>query len=309
LRIHSKNSHASPTPLIADRRVYVHFGHQGTACLDLDGKVLWRSASLSYPPVHGSGGSPILAGDALVFSCDGASDPFVVALDKNTGNVLWKTARNTTAKKTFSFSTPLLITVNGRQQVISPGSGMVGAFDPKTGQEIWRVRYGEGYSVIPRPVFGQGLAFIATGFDQPMVMAIRPGGQGDVTETHVAWTLKKSAPNTPSLVLAGEKLYMVSDGGIASCVDAKTGRVHWQERIGGNYSASPIHAGGRIYFQNEEGTGVVVKASEEFQKLASNTLSERTLASYAVADEALFIRTDKHLYKVSTAGLKAASAR
>jgi outer membrane protein assembly factor BamB len=307
--IHSKNSHASPTPLVADGRVYVHFGHQGTACLDVEGTVLWRNTTLAYPPVHGSGGSPILVGDALVFSCDGASDPFVVALDRNTGKVLWKTRRTTTAKKTFSFSTPLLITVNGQQQVISPGSGMVGAFDPKTGREIWRVRYGEGYSVIPRPVFGQGLIFIATGFDQPTVMAIRPGGHGDVTETHVAWTLKKSAPNTPSLMLVDEELYMVSDGGIASCVDAKTGRVHWQERIGGNYSASPIYADGRIYFQNEEGAGVVVKASDEFQKLANNTLGERTLASYAVADDALFIRTDKHLYKVSTVGLKAASAR
>ena len=307
--IHTKNSHASPTPLVSDGRVYVHFGHQGTACLDLEGTVLWRNTSLAYSPVHGSGGSPILAGDALVFSCDGASDPFVVALDRNTGKVLWQTRRTTTAKKTFSFSTPLLITVNGQQQVISSGSGMVGAFDPKTGREIWRVRYGEGYSVIPRPVFGHGLLFIATGFDQPTVMAIRPDGQGDVTETHVAWTLKKSAPNTPSPVLVGEELYMVSDGGIASCVDAKTGRVHWQERIDGNYSASPIYADGRIYFQNEEGTGVVVKASREFQKLASNTLGERTLASYAVADKALFIRTDKHLYKVSTAGLKAASVR
>jgi len=308
-RIHTKNSHASPTPLVADRRVYVHFGHQGTACLDLEGTVLWRNTSLPYPPVHGSGGSPIIAGDALVFSCDGASDPFVVALARSTGKVLWKTKRSTTAKKTFSFSTPLLITVNGQQQVISPGSGMVGAFDPKTGREIWRARYGEGYSVIPRPVFGHGLLFIATGYDQPTVMAIRPDGQGDVTETHVAWTLKKSAPNTPSLLLAGDELYMVSDGGIASCVDAKTGRVHWQERIGGNYSASPINAGGRIYFQNEEGAGVVIKAGREFQKLASNTLGERTLASYAVADGALFIRTEKRLYKISAVGLSAASAR
>lgn len=307
-RIHTKNSHASPTPLVADGRVYVHFGHQGTACLDLDGKVIWRQTSLSYPPVHGSGGSPVLAGNALIFSCDGGSDPFVVALDKSTGKVLWKIKRDTAAKKTFSFSTPLLITVNGQPQVISAGSGVVCALDPKTGREIWRARYGEGYSVVPRPVFGHGLLFIATGFDAPTVIAVRPDGQGDVTDTHIAWTLKKGAPNTPSLLLVGEELYMVSDGGIASCVDAKTGRVHWQERIGGNYSASPIHAGGRIYFQNEEGTGVVVKAGKEFEKLASNALGERTLASYAVGDEALFIRADQHLYKVTDGELKAASA-
>jgi len=296
--IHLKNSHASPTPLVAGDRVYVHFGHQGTACLDLEGKVLWRQTSLSYPPVHGSGGSPILVGDALIFSCDGGRDPFVVALDKSTGKVLWKTKRITSAKKTFSFSTPLLITVSGQAQVISPGSGVVCAFDPRSGRELWRVRYGEGYSVVPRPVFGHGMLFIATGFDTPTVMAIRPDGKGDVTATHVVWTLKKSAPNTPSLLLAGDELYMVSDGGIASCVDAQTGRVHWQERIGGNYSASPIYANGRIYFQNEEGTGVVVKAGREFEKLASNALGERTLASYAASDRALFIRAEQHLYKV-----------
>jgi outer membrane protein assembly factor BamB len=306
-RIHNKNSHASPTPLVADGRVYVHFGHQGTACLDLEGKVLWRNTSLAYPPVHGSGGSPILAGDALIFSCDGGSDPFVVALDKASGKILWKTKRETTAKKTFSFSTPLLITIGGKPQVISAGSGVVCALDPKTGREIWRARYGEGYSVVPRPVFGHGLLFIATGFDQPTVMAVRPDGKGDVTDTHVAWTLKKGAPNTPSPLLVGEELYLVSDGGIASCVDAKTGRVHWQERIGGNYSASPIHAGGGIYFQNEEGTGVVVKAGREFEKLASNELGERTLASYAAGDGALFIRAAKHLYKVATDGLSAAA--
>jgi outer membrane protein assembly factor BamB len=308
-KIHNKNSHASPTPLVADGRVYVHFGHQGTACLDFDGKVLWRQTGLKYPPVHGGGGSPILSGGALIFSCDGGSDPFVVALDKDNGKVLWKTKRTTTAKKTFSFSTPLLITVNGQPQVISPGSGVVCAFDPKSGRELWRARYGEGYSVIPRPVFGHGMIFIATGYDTPTVMAIRADGKGDVTDTHVAWTLKKGAPNTPSLLLVGDELYMVSDGGIGSCVDAKTGRVHWQERIGGNYSASPIHAGGRIYFQNEEGTGVVLKAGKEFEKLASNALEERTLASYAVADGALFIRSEKHLFKVAGNAVSTTASR
>ncbi|HEY6168128.1 MAG TPA: PQQ-binding-like beta-propeller repeat protein [Verrucomicrobiae bacterium] len=297
-RKHNKNSHASPTPIIEGNRLYAHFGQHGTACLDLSGKVIWRTTELAYPPVHGNGGSPTLTAKALIFSCDGAQDPFVVALDKTSGKVLWKTSRETNAKRKFSFSTPLLITVSGKQQLISPGSGGVFAFDPDTGKEIWRVRYGEGYSVVPRPVFGHGLIFISTGFDQPNVLAIRPDGHGDVTETHIAWKLDKGAPKTPSLLLVGNELYMVADAGIATCVDAKTGTVHWSERVGGNYSSSPIFADGRIYFQNEEGGAVVIKPGKTFQKLAENSLGERSLASYAAADGALFIRTAAHLRRI-----------
>ena len=297
-RGHNKNSQASPTPLIAAGRLYAHFGHLGTACLDLDGKVIWRNEALRYPPVHGNGGSPVLVDDALIFSCDGGSEPFLAALHKDTGTLLWKTPRQTSAKKTFSFSTPLVIEINGAKQVISPGSGFVGSYHPKTGKEIWRVRYGEGYSVVPRPVFGHGLLFVSSGFDRPVVYAIRPDGHGDVTDTHVAWTIAKSAPNTPSMLLVGEELYFVSDAGVASCVDARTGIVHWQERVGGNHSASPIHAQGRIYFQNEEGVGVVVQAGKTFHKLASNDIGERTLATYAAGDNALFIRSEHDLYKI-----------
>jgi outer membrane protein assembly factor BamB len=229
-------------------------------------------------------------------------------MDKDTGKVLWKSNRETSAKKKFSFSTPLVVAVNGTMQVISPGSGVVCSLDPKTGREIWRVRYGEGYSVIPRPVYGHGLLFIGTGFDSPTVLAIRPDGHGDVTQSHVAWTLRKGAPNTPSLLLVGDELYMVSDGGIASCVDAKTGRVHWQERLEGNYSSSPMHANGLIYFQNEEGTTTVLKAGKEFLKLATNPLGERTLASFAATDGALFIRTERHLFKVKGLGSGSAQA-
>ena len=281
----------------------------GTACLDLEGKVRWRSTELRYPPVHGNGGSPVLVGRALIFSCDGASDPFVAALDRETGKLLWKTPRETTAKKKFSFSTPLVIQIAGRTEVISPGSGAVCAYDPANGRELWRVRYGEGYSVVPRPVLGHGHLFIASGFDRPSVMAIRTGGQGDVTDTHVAWTLAKGAPNTPSLLLAGDELYFVSDGGIATCVDATTGRVHWSERLGGNFSASPILAEGRIYFQNEEGTTIVVKAGKEFAKLAENPLGEKTLASSAAANGALYIRTEEALYKISSGPVATRASR
>src|SRR5262249_38284452 len=163
--IHGKNSHASPTPLTDGQRLYVHFGHQGTACLDLDGKVLWRNTDLRYRPVHGNGGTPILVDEALVFSCDGGDVQFVVALDQATGKVRWKIDRKTGAFKKFSFGTPLLITVDGKPQIVSPGSGVVCAYDPKTGREIWRVRYDNGYSVVPRPVYGHGLVFVATGYD------------------------------------------------------------------------------------------------------------------------------------------------
>jgi outer membrane protein assembly factor BamB len=295
--IHSKNSHASSTPVIDGKRLYVHFGPQGTACLDLDGKVIWRNQELRYDAVHGNGGSPILIAEGLVFSADGSDRQFLVLLNRDTGKVVWKTDRRSDAARKFSFSTPLLIIVNGRRQIISPGSGFVASYDPGTGEEIWRVRY-EGYSVIPRPVYGHGLVYVCTGYGPPTLMAIRPDGSGDVTETHVAWTLKKGLGLTPSPLLDGDELYVVADNGLATCVDARAGTVHWHERLPGSYSASPILAGGRIYFQNEEGLGVVLQAGKLFKELARNNLGERSLASYAVADGALFIRTKEHLYRI-----------
>lgn len=300
--MHKKNSPASPTPVVEGNRLYVHFGHLGTAALDAaTGKVLWRQTSLDYPPVHGNGGSPALAGDLLVFNCDGGSDPFLAALDTRTGAVRWKTPRSTHAKATFSFSTPLLIDVDGTKQLISPASGFVGAYDPATGRELWRVRYGEGYSVIPRPVFAHGLLFVSSGFDSPVVYAVRPQeARGDVTDTHVAWTHRKGGPNTPSMLVAGDELYFISDRGVATCADAKTGKVHWNERLDGNYSASPVFAEGRVYFQSEEGVGYVVQAGKQFKLLAENDLGERSLASPAVDNGALFIRTESHLWKITS---------
>lgn len=297
--IHGKNSHASPTPLYREGRLYVHFGHQGTAALDREGTVLWRQTSLAYAPVHGNGGSPVWVDGALVFSADGGSDPFVAALDASTGAVRWKTARVTPAKKKFSFSTPLLITNGTRAEIISPGSGAVCAYDPADGHELWRVLYGEGYSVVPRPVFGHGLLFLGSGYDRPVVYAVRPSGAaGDATGTAVAWTATRGAPNTPSLLLDGDELYWVSDAGVAACVEARTGTGFWSERLGGGFSASPILADGRLIFINEEGTAFVVARGREFRLLAKNELGERTLASPAVADGALFIRTETRLRRI-----------
>ncbi len=299
-RVHAKNSHASPTPLVADGKVYVHFGHEGTACLDLRGEILWKSTELRYSPVHGNGGSPALVGDRLIFSCDGASDPCVVALACETGRVAWRTPRTAEVTKKFSFSTPLVIEVDGRPQVISPGSNMVAAYDPETGAELWKLAY-DGYSVIPRPIFGHGLLYLSSGYDQPQVLAVRPGGQGDLTATNLAWSLKRGAPHTPSLILVGDYLYMVADRGIATCCDARSGEIQWQERLDGNFSASPVYAEGRIYFQSEEGVGYVIKASPQYELLAKNDLKERTLASYGIVDRALLIRTAQHLYRIEQA--------
>lgn len=295
--IHSKNSHASPTPLVHGGKLFVHFGHQGIACLDLDGKILWRNTTNRYSPVHGNGGSPIVVDDLLVFSCDGGDNAFVAALNVADGKTRWKTPRTVPAAKKFSFSTPLLIEVNGRKQIISPGSNAVCAYDPADGKEIWRVRY-DGYSVVPRPVYGHGLLFISTGYDRPILLAIRADGKGDVTDTHVVWKTNKAVPQSPSPLLVGDELYTVSDGGVAGCFDARTGEVHWRERLGGNYSASPLLADGKLYFQSEQGTGVVVQAGKAFKLVAKNSLDEPSLASPAAADGALFIRTETRLYRI-----------
>ncbi len=297
-KIHNKNSHASPTPIIEGDRIYVHFGHQGTACVGRDGRILWQTRELAYAPVHGNGGTPIIVDDLLIFSCDGAQDPFVVGMEKATGNVRWKTHRKSDVSRKFSFTTPILINVEGERQLISPGSGEVSALDPLTGEELWRVDYGDGYSVIPKPVFANGLVFICTGYGRPNLLAIRPDGRGDVTDTHVVWQTDRQAPHTPSLLVVGDELYMVADRGVASCLDTKTGDVHWEERLGGNYSASPLYADGRIYFQSEEGDTTVIAPGREFQKLANNQLGERTLASFGVIDNALLIRSDKHLFRI-----------
>jgi outer membrane protein assembly factor BamB len=295
--IHRKNGHASPTPIVSDGRLYVHFGHQGTACLDLDGRVRWMNRDFNYTPVHGNGGSPLLVGDCLIFSCDGQSDPFVVALDKDTGKVRWREARQTSPKKSFSFCTPTAIEIDGRTLVVLPGSDKVTAYDPKDGSTIWSLEY-DGYSVVPKPVYGHGLIFMSTGFDRAIALAIDPSGHGDVTETHLRWQNRKSAPKTPSMLLVGSELYMFADNGVGTCMDALTGRVHWNERIIGGSSASPVFANGRIYMLDEAGKCAVIDAGREYKLLGKNELGEKTFASPAVIDGALIIRTETALYRI-----------
>jgi outer membrane protein assembly factor BamB len=199
--LNPKNSFASPTPILDGDRVYVHFGAEGTAALTSTGEVLWRTR-LPYRSQHGGGGSPELHEGLLIINCDGNDvEAFVVALDTQTGKERWRRQRRTPADQ--AYTTPLTIRVGDRDQVVSIGAYRAGAYDPLTGREIWRVSYGDGFSNVPRPVYGHGLVFIATGFQQPALLAVRPNGEGDVTRTHVAWTLRRGAPFTPSPILVG----------------------------------------------------------------------------------------------------------
>jgi len=294
--VHPKNSRASPTPVLDGDRVYVHFGAEGTAALTTSGEVVWKTR-LPYESQHGSGGSPIVFGGLLIVSCDGNNvEAFVAALDKDTGKIRWKTPRRKPADQ--AYSTPLVIRVGDRDQVVSVGAYRAAAYDPLTGREIWRVGYADGFSNVPRPVFGHGLVYIATGFNDPTLIAVRADGQGDVTRTHIVWTLERGVPFTPSPLLVGDELYVLSDIGILSCLDARTGATIWQARLGGNYSASPVFVDGRIYFQREEGVVTVVAPGKEFRKLATSRLDGGMLASMAVSGGSIFIRTETHLYRI-----------
>lgn len=303
--VHKKNSHASPTPLIDGDRVYVHFGAHGTACLTTDGEIVWKNQELRYDHRHGPGGSPVLFEDLLILNCDGSDVQFVVALDRNTGAVRWNRKREhigedrLTGKSNvpMAYSTPLLTEIGGTIQLLSCGADSIVSYNPSNGDEYWWFRY-DGYSNVPRPVVGKGFVFVSSGYDRPEFYAVRTDGSGDVTDSHLGWNMKKAAPLNPSPLLIGEELYLVSDNGIASCLDAVTGTLHWQERLGGNFSASPTYADGRIYLLDEEGTTTILDPGREFKKLATNTLDGRTLATPAFVDREIYLRTDSHLYRI-----------
>jgi outer membrane protein assembly factor BamB len=291
--IHKKNSHASPTPVVEGDRVYVHYGRHGTACLTTAGELVWKT-ELVYDHRHGPGGSPVLFEDVVIINCDGTDRQFTVGLDKRTGQEIWRSARD----GRMAYSTPLLLTVNGQPQVVCCCGEWAVGYEPASGKEVWRFRYPGGYSNVPRPVAGFGLTFVSSGYDTPTFYALKLDQRGDITETGVAWKLSKGAPRNASPLLVGDELYLMTDNGIATCLDARTGEVHWQERVGGDFSASPVFADGRIYFLNETGKTTVLAPGKTYIVLAENELPGRTLASLAPAHGAIYLRTDTALYRI-----------
>ena len=295
---HKKNSHASPTPVSDGKRVWVHFGHMGTACLDLDGNVVWKTQELGYHPLHGNGNSPILVDDTLVFACDGKDVTFLAALDVNTGKVRWKTDRNANATMKFSFATCLLVEHAGKRVIVSPASNFCFGYDPKDGKELWRLKYPKsGWSLIAAPVYAHGMVFFSTGYMSQQLLAFKPDDTGDIS-ANVVWASKRDAPNTPTPQVIGDELYMLSDSGFLTCLDAKTGKVHYAERLAGKaYSASPIVADGKMYFTSEDGVGQVVAVGKEFKALARSELKEKTFATFVPVGGGLFLRTESQLYR------------
>jgi outer membrane protein assembly factor BamB len=299
--IHTQNSHASPSPVIEEGRVYVYFGTYGAACLDTaDGQILWTNRELTLDHQVGPGSSPCLYKDLLLLTCDGTDTRYAAAISKLDGHVVWKTPRSGVIDKPpssrKSFVTPIVIELEGRDVAIMPGAEWVHAYDPLTGEELWNFKY-PGYSNVPRPLYAHGLLYVGTGYDTPEFWAFRPGGAGDISE-NVVWKANKQAPARPSAIIVGDELYMVSDTGLLTCVDAQTGQKRYTKRLGGNFSGSPIYADGRLYFCSEEGKTHVLAPGKNFEELAENQLEGRFLASPAVAGQAMFLRTDTHLYRI-----------
>ncbi len=308
--IHANNSYASPTPVLDGDRVYVHFGAHGTACLARDGTVLWKTKELFYQHGHGPAASPVVWHDLLLIACDGTDVQFVAALDKQTGSIRWKQPRrhisaerlNGELQVPMAYCTPLVISVDGQDQLISLGSDAVVAYEPANGNELWWFRF-SGYSNVSRPVFGDGRLYFSTGFGEPTLHAIRIGGSGDVTESNEAWSTARSGvvPLDVSPLLVGDELYTISDTGIAVCYDAASGKVHWRQRLTGKFWASPVLADGRIYCLDAEATTTVLLPGKKFARLAVNELDGAAQASPAFVDGAIFLRTESHLYRIGDA--------
>ena len=306
LRKEQRNSYATPTPATDGERVYAVFGDGSVVAVSAkNGDILWEHREVKFYSQHGLGASPILHGDLLIMPFDGSStgenkrigwqipwdQSFLLAFNKKSGDVAWKAQRG---QSRISHVTPNIMTHEGREILVSGAGDVVQGFDLKNGARLWSV-YSQGEGVVPSIVVGDGLVYSVSGFEKPTIRAVRPPAAGS-SEATIAWEQKRSVPMIPSLLLHDKHLYGITEGGVAVCLSAEDGEIVWQERVGGNHSASPVLADNRIYFLNEEGETTVIEASPAFKVLARNALKEKTQASMAVSQKQLFIRTASHLY-------------
>lgn len=308
-RIHRNNSYATPSAVVEKGSVYVHYGSHGTACLDTKtGEVVWRRDDLNCNHLQGPVSSPILYEDLLILSLEGTDVQFVVALDKKTGKNVWRYDRPRELYENIeplyllkSYHTPLVVEVNGTPQLINNGAMLVTGHEPRTGRELWRVLYRDD-NPISRIVSGHGLFFINSGGSPGAthLLAVRQGGVGDVTESHVVWKMTKDVPHESSPVLVRDLLYLLSDRGVLICKQATTGHTVWSERLEGQYGASLLYADNRIYISSKQGKTIVIEPGLTFRVLAVNELDGFLGASPAVAGKSLLLRTKTHLYRVQS---------
>lgn len=299
--VHKLNSYASPTPVLHEGRLYCHFGSLGSACVDTEtGEVLWKNTEVEVNHENGPGSTPVVWENRMIFHMDGSDRQSIVALDTESGKVVWQTERSgemdERPQQKKSYATPLLVQVGGVAQLISPAADWVYGYDPATGRELWKFKYGElGFSNVPRPVFGQGMLFLATGFGRSYMLGLKLDGEKVPKEV---WRHKKGAPRMPSPILVGEQLYFISDNGIVSCLEAASGKTLWQERLDGNYSASPLFADGHLYFCSQEGRVQVLDPGADYQLLADNDMGSPIMASPAAVGKAIYLRSASGLYRI-----------
>jgi outer membrane protein assembly factor BamB len=309
---HKFNSYASPTPVVEKGRLYVSFGSPGIAALDTEtGKVLWERRDFVCNHFRGSGSSPIVFENLLITHFDGSDRQYVVALDKTTGRTVWETPRSVDYMDLQpdgkpeadgdwrkAYATPHIYLEKGQPVMLSSGAKAHYAYDPRTGREIWRFEDRGCHSAGSRPIVASGLVFINTGFGKSAILALRLGGHGLLTEKQLAWKATKGQPNKPGLIVTDGLVFAMKDDGVAYCFDAATGAPQWSERIGGNYSASPLLADGRIYVASEEGKVTTIAPARTFQKFAEGKFDDGFMASPAVAGKAMYWRSKTALYRV-----------
>ena len=298
---HDLNSYASATPVTDGEQVWVSFFEQPRivlACFDMDGNEKWRVSPGTFESIHGFCSSPVLYRDTVILNGDQDADAYLVAFDRKTGRERWRTDR---PNKTRSYCTPIFINHDGREQMVLSGSKSVCSYEPGTGRPIWWMS-GPTEQFVATCVYAERVLFVTAGFPDLHILGVDPGGTGDVTKSHIKWRDHRGAAYVPSPIAAGGHFFLVSDNGIGTCFEAKTGKVKWKERLGRRHSASAVAAGGNIYFVDDDGETWVVRAGPAFELVSQNSLGEAAFASPAISRGQILIRTAKHLWCVGRGG-------